>query len=60
MAAPTVIYQEIAFEDVFILRDQNKNTGRCIYGAPDMVIEVPSPSTRKKDFGEIVSSVANI
>ena len=38
--------------DIFILCDQNKNTGRCIYGAPDMVIEITSPSTRKKDFGK--------
>ena len=38
--------------DVFILCDQSKNTGKCIYGAPDMVIEVTSPSTRKKDFGK--------
>ena len=38
--------------DVFLVCDQSKNTGRCIYGAPDMVIEVTSPSTRKKDFGK--------
>lgn len=44
MAALTVTYQEIAVA--------LRNTGRCIYGAPDMVIEVTSPSTRKKDFGK--------
>lgn len=38
--------------DVFLVCDQSKNTGRCIYDAPDMVIEVTSPSTRKKDFGK--------
>lgn len=38
--------------DVFLVCDQSKNTGRCIYGAPDMVIEVTSPSTRKRDFGK--------
>ena len=26
--------------DVLILCDQSKNTGRCIYGVSDMVIEV--------------------
>lgn len=48
MAAPNVTHQEIAFEIAVALR----NTGRCIYGTPDMVIEVTSPSTRKKDFGK--------
>ena len=48
MAAPAVTHQEIAFEIAVALR----NTGRCIYGAPDMVIEVTSPSTRKRDFGK--------
>ena len=38
--------------DVFLVCDQSKNTGRCIYGAPDMVIEVTSLSTRKRDFGK--------
>lgn len=44
MAAPAVTHQEIAFEIAVALR----NTGRCIYGAPDMVIEVTSPSTKKR------------
>ena len=48
MAAPAVTHQEIGFEIAVALW----NTGRCIYGAPDMVIEVTSPSTRKKDFGK--------
>ncbi len=42
----------MAQPDVFLVCDQSKNTGRCIYGAPDMVIEVTSPSTRKRDFGK--------
>lgn len=37
---------------MFILCDQSKNVNRCIYGAPDMVIEIMSSSTRKKDFGK--------
>ena len=36
--------------DIVILCDQKKNTNRCIYGAPDFVLEVLSPSTRRKDL----------
>lgn len=36
--------------DVVILCDLSKNLNRCIYGAPDFVAEVSSPSTRKKDL----------
>lgn len=36
--------------DVIILCDLSKNINRCIYGAPDFVVEVLSPSTRKKDL----------
>ena len=36
--------------DVVILCDPSKNIDRCIYGAPDLVMEVLSPSTRKKDI----------
>lgn len=45
--------------DAFLVCDQSKNTGRCIYGAPDMVIEVASPSTRKKDFGKKLEKYVN-
>mgnify|MGYP000172932761 CR=1 FL=1 len=45
--------------DIFILCDQSKNIGRCIYGAPDMVIEITSPSTRKKDFGKKLEKYVN-
>lgn len=36
--------------DMIILCDPAKNMNRCIYGAPDFVLEVLSPSTRKKDM----------
>lgn len=36
--------------DVVILCDPSKNRNGCIYGAPDFVMEVLSPSTRKKDL----------
>lgn len=36
--------------DVIILCDQKKNTIKRIYGAPDFVLEVLSPSTRRKDM----------
>lgn len=43
----------------FILCDQSKNIGRCIYGAPDMVIEITSAFTRKKDFGKKLEKYVN-
>lgn len=36
--------------DVVILCDRNKVIRRCVYGAPDFVLEILSPSTRKKDM----------
>lgn len=36
--------------DVLILCDPSKNRNRVIFGAPDFVLEVISPSSRKKDF----------
>ena len=36
--------------DVFVVCDRDKVTRRRIFGAPDLVIEVLSPSTRKKDL----------
>lgn len=36
--------------DVIILCDSQKNINRCIYGAPDFVMEVLSKSTKKKDM----------
>ena len=35
--------------DVMILCDDEKNTNKNIYGAPDFVLEVISPSTKRKD-----------
>ena len=36
--------------DVLIVCDRSKVINRCVYGAPDFVLEVLSPSTRKKDM----------
>lgn len=36
--------------DLFIICDEDKYTKRCIYGAPDFVLEILSPSTEKKDL----------
>lgn len=37
--------------DVLVICDRDKILRRCCYGAPDFVVEVLSPSTRKKDMG---------
>ena len=36
--------------DVVVVCDRDKVVRRCVYGAPDMIIEILSPSTRKKDM----------
>ncbi len=36
--------------DVVIICDRGKVIRRCVYGAPDFVLEVLSPSTKKKDM----------
>lgn len=36
--------------DVLIVCDRDKLKHRCVYGAPDFVIEVLSPSTRRRDL----------
>ena len=36
--------------DIMIVCDQKKITNRSLYGAPDFVVEVLSPSTAKKDM----------
>ena len=36
--------------DVLVICDRSKVILRCIYGAPDLVVEILSPSTRKKDM----------
>ena len=38
--------------DVVILCDRSKLKEQGIYGAPDLVVEILSPSTAKKDLGE--------
>lgn len=35
--------------DVLIVCDRDKIIRRCIYGAPDFIVEVLSPATRRKD-----------
>lgn len=37
--------------DVLVVCDRNKFVNRRIFGAPDFILEVLSPSTRKKDMG---------
>ncbi len=36
--------------DIIVLCDENKITDKCIEGAPDLLIEVSSPGTRKHDI----------
>lgn len=36
--------------DVLVVCDRDKVIRRCIYGAPDFLVEILSPSTRKKDM----------
>lgn len=36
--------------DVIIICNKDKIIGRCVYGAPDFIIEVLSKSTRRKDM----------
>ena len=36
--------------DVLIICDKNKLNPKMIYGAPDLIVEVLSPSTRQKDI----------
>lgn len=35
--------------DVMVVCDRDKIRNRCLYGAPDFVVEILSPSTSKKD-----------
>ena len=41
--------QTMVQPDLIMLCDETKNINRCIFGAPDFVVEVLSPSTRSKD-----------
>ena len=52
MAAPFDVVlsdENVVQPDVFVLCDQNKNIKKSVQGAPDLVIEVLSPSTGHKD-----------
>ena len=35
--------------DILVICDRSRVIRRCVYGAPDFVVEILSPSTRKKD-----------
>lgn len=45
--------------DVFVICQREKLLRRCLYGAPDLVIEILSPSTRKKDMNLKYTKYAN-
>ncbi len=45
--------------DVAIVCDRSKIIRRCIYGAPDFMLEVISPSTKRKDFTIKLSKYMN-
>src|SRR5690606_686378 len=54
-AAPTdVVFSEhnVVQPDVFVVCDRRKITERNIQGAPDLIIEIFSPGTQKKDRWE--------
>ena len=36
--------------DILIICDKNKINKRCIFGAPDLIVEILSPTTKKKDM----------
>jgi len=36
--------------DIFVICDPSKVEQKCVYGVPDLVIEILSPHTRKKDI----------
>lgn len=40
----------VVMPDVFIVCDRSKIHEDAIYGAPDLVVEILSPSTKKKDY----------
>ena len=52
MAAPFDVVlsdENVVQPDVFVLCDQSKNVNTCVQGAPELIIEVLSPSTGHKD-----------
>ena len=44
--------EDIVKPDILIVCDKNKLTEKNVQGAPDMVVEILSPSTARKDRGE--------
>ena len=45
--------------DVLVVCDRSKITDRCILGAPDLIVEILSPSTRETDLHIKASKYAN-
>ena len=45
--------------DVVVVCDRSKITDRCILGAPDLIVEILSPSTRETDLHIKASKYAN-
>jgi Uma2 family endonuclease len=45
--------------DIFVVCDRSKLKNGRLYGAPDFVVEVLSPSTRKKDMFTKLAKYAN-
>jgi Uma2 family endonuclease len=52
-----VVFSEydVVQPDILVVCDPNKITPRCILGAPDLIIEVLSPNTARKDQREKLS-----
>lgn len=54
-AAPTDVFLsefDVVQPDVFVVCDPKKDTGKNIQGAPDLIVEILSPSTATKDRRE--------
>ena len=45
--------------DLLVVCDRGKITSRCIVGAPDLIVEILSPSTRERDLRLKASKYAN-
>ncbi|MDR1541804.1 MAG: Uma2 family endonuclease [Clostridiales bacterium] len=53
-AAPTDVRfsdDDMTIPDLLVLCDRSKNNGKIIVGAPDLIVEVLSPSTAINDYG---------
>jgi Uma2 family endonuclease len=53
-AAPTDVRfsdDDATIPDLLVLCDRSKNNGKIIVGAPDLIVEVLSPSTAINDYG---------